>query len=109
VANDPKALPAARALRMATLNGARALGLDAITGSLQAGKAADLIAVNLDSIETQPIYDPISQLVYATGRNRVEHVWVEGKRVVGDGRCLSLDEEGIITNARAWQRQIATL
>ncbi|KAJ0346014.1 hypothetical protein COL154_013910, partial [Colletotrichum chrysophilum] len=72
VAGDPSVIPAYTALQMATLNGARALGIDHITGSLEAGKAADIIAVNLSSLETQPCYDVVSQLVYATGRDKAK-------------------------------------
>jgi len=71
VASDASALPAATALQMATLNGARAYGLENETGSLVAGKAADIVAVNLGALESQPLYHPISQLVYASGRHMV--------------------------------------
>ncbi|HEY9148602.1 MAG TPA: TRZ/ATZ family hydrolase, partial [Gammaproteobacteria bacterium] len=75
VAGDASALPAHKALEMATINGARALGLEATCGSLTAGKAADVVAVNMDDLETQPLYHAISQLVYATGRDKVTDVW----------------------------------
>jgi 5-methylthioadenosine/S-adenosylhomocysteine deaminase len=79
VAGDASVLPAARMLRMATLNGARALGLAGETGSLQPGKAADIVAVDLGHPETEPMYNPLSQLVYATGRHQVTDVWVAGR------------------------------
>lgn len=107
VAGEPKALPAARALRMATLNGARALGMSDLIGTLERGKAADVVAVNLDSIETQPVYDPLSQLVYACGREQVEHVWVGGKQVVRGRECLTVDSGRIIDNAHQWHVRIA--
>lgn len=106
VAEDASALPAADALRMATLNGAKALGLDEITGSLEAGKAADISAVHLGSLETQPLYHPISQLVYATGRDKVSDVWVAGRRLLKQRQLTTLDESAILTQAARWQRKI---
>lgn len=107
IANDASAIPAHTALRMATINGAIALGIADTTGSLEAGKAADLVAVNLASLETQPIYHPISQLVYATGREKVTDVWIAGKQVLHGGRLTTLDSQSIIQQAQAWQARIA--
>ncbi len=106
VAGDASALSAAAALRMATINGARALGLGEITGSIELGKAADLVAVDLSAIETQPIYDVVSQLVYAAGRRQVTDVWVAGHQQLRDGRLLHLDIDDIATRARAWRDRI---
>jgi 5-methylthioadenosine/S-adenosylhomocysteine deaminase len=106
VAQDASALPAAQALRMATLNGARALGLEEETGSLLPGKAADITAVNLGGIETQPLYHAISQLVYASGRHQVSDVWVAGRHVVKEGVLTTLDERDILSKAQAWQQKI---
>ena len=78
ISEDPTAVPAALALEMATLNGARALGLDDKIGSIEVGKVADLTAVALTSPETMPCFDPISHLVYVLGREHVSHVWVAG-------------------------------
>ncbi|MGF6613737.1 5-methylthioadenosine/S-adenosylhomocysteine deaminase [Pseudomonas sp. YL-218 TE3947] len=75
VAGSATALDAHRALRMATLNGARALGIEAETGSLEVGKAADIVAFDLSGLAQQPVYDPVSQLIYATGRDCVKHLW----------------------------------
>ncbi|WP_439888898.1 TRZ/ATZ family hydrolase [Pseudomonas sp. MBLB4123] len=107
VAGSATALDAHRALRMATLNGARALGLDAQIGSLEPGKLADLTAFDLSGLAQQPVYDPVSQLIYASGRNCVEHVWVAGKSLLDGGRLTRLDEQRIIANARAWGAKIA--
>lgn len=106
VANDATALPAQLALRMATLNGAKALGLDEHIGSIVPGKAADLAAVDLSGASTQPVYNPISQLVYAAGRDQVTDVWVHGKRLLADGQLTTLDEEAILRNARGWRERI---
>jgi len=106
VANDASALPAATALRMATLNGAKALGIDQEIGSLSVGKEADLVAVELASIETQPLYNPISQLVYAANRNSVTDVWVAGRHVLKERQLMTLDEEAILANSRQWAQRI---
>lgn len=106
VAQDASALPAAQALRMATLNGARALGLDEDTGSLLPGKAADVTAVDLGGIEAQPLYHAVSQLVYAGGRHLVSDVWVAGRHVVKEGVLTTLDEDDILAKSQAWQQRI---
>lgn len=106
MAGDAAALPAARVLRMATLNGARALGLAEETGSLEPGKSADIIAVNLGLLEAEPVYHPISQLVYATGRHQVSDVWVAGRRLLADQQLITLDTQEIIQRARNWRDRI---
>jgi Cytosine deaminase and related metal-dependent hydrolases len=109
VAADAAALPAVQALRMATLNGAHALGIGEETGSLKPGKAADICAVHLGGIESQPVYHPISQLVYSTTRQQVTDVWIAGKQVVKD-RCLTtLDEQALVEDVRSWRKRIAGL
>ena len=107
VAGDASAVPAATALRMATLNGAKALGIDDETGSLCIGKAADITAVHLGSLEAQPIYNPISQLVYATGRDKVSDVWVAGKHVVKDTSLTTMDADLVHRKACEWGIKIA--
>lgn len=107
VADDASAVPAATALRMATLNGARALGLDDKIGSLVIGKAADVTAVHMGDIESMPVYHPVSQLVYATGRDKVTDVWVGGKQLLKDRTMTTLDEHTIMEKAQSWQRKIA--
>lgn len=106
VAHDASALPAALALRMATLNGAKALGLDNVTGSITPGKAADLTVINLGDVETQPVYHPISQLVYAAGRDKVTDVWVAGKHLLKDRQLTTLDEKELLAKARAWHEKM---
>ncbi|MCC6206699.1 MAG: TRZ/ATZ family hydrolase [Gammaproteobacteria bacterium] len=106
VAGDASALPAAVALRMATLNGARALGLDEEIGSLRRGKFADVVAVNLGDIESRPVYHPVSQLVYACGRQQVSDVWVAGRHLLKDRRLTTLDEDTILANTEAWREKI---
>ncbi|NIP71562.1 MAG: TRZ/ATZ family hydrolase [Gammaproteobacteria bacterium] len=106
VANDAGAVPAHVGLRMATLNGARALGMDEVTGSLVPGKAADVVAVSLGDIETQPVYHPLSQLVYATGRDKVTDVWVNGRHLLNDRVLTTIDEAEVLRAAREWRARI---
>ncbi|MDX1605287.1 MAG: TRZ/ATZ family hydrolase [Candidatus Competibacterales bacterium] len=106
VAGDAAALPAARALTLATLGGARALGLAHEIGSLVPGKAADLIAVDLDAPGTQPVHHPISHLVYATARHQVSDVWVAGRRLLAAGEPTTLDAPAILARAREWGERI---
>ncbi len=104
--HNAAALPALDALRMATLNGARALGTDGETGSLETGKAADIVAVDLNRPETQPIYNPVSQLVYACSREQVRHVWIAGRHLLKDREAVTLDRVDILNKARHWGERI---
>jgi 5-methylthioadenosine/S-adenosylhomocysteine deaminase len=100
------ALPAKTALRMATINGAKALRLDKKIGSLETGKQADMFAINLNSIETQPIYDVISTLIYSANRSQITDVWVAGQRLMQDQQLTTLDEAQLIEKVKHWQRKI---
>lgn len=102
------ALAAHQALHMATLAGARALGLDQITGSLVAGKAADITALDFSNINLAPCYDPISHLVYTVGREHVNHVWVDGKMLLKDKQLTTLDTAELHHRATFWQQRIGT-
>lgn len=108
VAGSATAVDAHRALRMATLNGARALGIDEHTGSLEIGKFADLVALDLSGLAQQPVYDPVSQLIYSTSRDAVRHVWVSGKQLLESGRLTRMDEQQVIANARQWGERISS-
>ena len=108
VAGSARALDAHRALRMATLNGARALGIGEQTGSLELGKLADMVAFDLSRLAQQPIYNPVSQLIYATGRECVRHVWVGGKQLVDEGRLTRMDETRLVATAQAWGDKISS-
>lgn len=105
--DDPSALPAATALHMATLGGARALGLDHRIGSIAPGKAADLVAVDLTGPSTQPLYNPVSQIVYACNGSQVNHVWIAGQRLLHDRRLTTLDLTDTLARARHWRGVIA--
>ncbi|MBK9676405.1 MAG: TRZ/ATZ family hydrolase [Betaproteobacteria bacterium] len=103
---DPAALPAADALRAATLGGAQALGLDADLGSLGPGKFADVVAVDLGTLEAAPCYDPVSHLVHVVGREAVTDVWVAGQRLVADRVLTTVDEAALFARARLWQERL---
>jgi 5-methylthioadenosine/S-adenosylhomocysteine deaminase len=92
---------------MATLDGAIAMGLGSRIGSIEAGKWADLAAVELASTETLPCYDPASHLVYAAGREHVTHVWVAGEIRLQERRLQGLDEGHLHDRARWWQSRIS--
>jgi 5-methylthioadenosine/S-adenosylhomocysteine deaminase len=109
VAGDASAFDAAFALQAATLNGARAIGLADRIGSIVPGKQADLAAVRLDALETQPVYHAISQLVYTAGRRHVSDVWVAGVRKVENGTVLGVDADELRGRAQAWQSRITDL
>jgi 5-methylthioadenosine/S-adenosylhomocysteine deaminase len=109
VANDASAMDAVSALQMATLGGARAMGLGEEIGSIVAGKRADLITVRFDVIEAQPFYNAISQIVYASGRQQVRDVWIDGVPKLRDGALVDLDEAALIAKAGEWRARIAGL
>jgi 5-methylthioadenosine/S-adenosylhomocysteine deaminase len=106
VAADATAVSAAVALQMATLNGARALGLGHITGSLEAGKAADVTAVRLDTLNSMPVYNVISQLVYSSHAGQVSHVWIGGRKVLDEGRLTTLNIQALQEQTNNWRSQI---
>lgn len=106
VAGDPTVLDAHAAIRMATLSGAKALGLDEHIGSLQVGKLADMVAVRTDTLCAQPMHDPASSLVYTSSGSRVSDVWVGGKRLVNNRQLTTLDEPALLSRAMEWGRQI---
>jgi 5-methylthioadenosine/S-adenosylhomocysteine deaminase len=108
VANDASALDAASALRAATLNGAKALGWNERIGSIEPGKQADLTAIRLDDIETQPLYHVISHLVYAAGRHQVSDVWIAGQRKLRDRVLVDLDVGGLRVKTQRWRERIVT-
>ncbi len=104
---DPTVLPAATALEMATINGARAMGLQDAIGSLEVGKFADLVAIDLAQPETQPLYHPISQLVYAADAAQVTHSWVAGKPLLAERQLLTLDLGDILARAGHWAKIVS--
>ena len=105
--DDAAAVPAAQALWMATAGSAAALGLGEEIGTISAGKWADLTCVDLSGINTQPVYDPISQLVYAARSDQVADVWVAGRHRVESGQLKDTDIAGICRRAGEWRERIA--
>jgi 5-methylthioadenosine/S-adenosylhomocysteine deaminase len=106
VRTDVTAVPARRALRLATIDGARALGLDAVIGSIEAGKRADIMVVDLEGAHAQPGGDVFSRLVYACGARDVRHVVIDGTVVVQDREHQTLDVERVIAEARVQGRKL---
>lgn len=108
VAGDASAIPAMTALRMATINGAKALGLDNCCGSLSIGKAADIIAIDLNHLETQPLFCPVSQIVYAASRQQVTDVWVAGKRLLKNRYLTTFNINDLKAKIADWQQHLST-
>lgn len=103
---NPTALSAADTLAMATINGARALGWEQEIGSIVPGKAADLVAVDLSAINTQPLFNVISQVVYALNSRQVTDVWVAGKRLLANTEFTTLDAQKILNGTQEWQKKL---
>jgi 5-methylthioadenosine/S-adenosylhomocysteine deaminase len=104
---DPTALSASQAIKMATLDGARALGLDHMTGSLEAGKSADFIAIDMTGIHMAPNHQVESNIVYAASGTEVTHSWVAGKNVVKNGQLQSLDSDALRHKAADWRAKLS--
>lgn len=102
VAQDPQAMDAATALHAATMAGARAIGLEDRIGSIEVGKRADLVAVDFGALGMQPVYNPLSHLVYAASRRDVSDVWVDGVARVRASELLGVDRERLAANAARW-------
>ncbi|MDZ7594533.1 MAG: TRZ/ATZ family hydrolase [Thiobacillus sp.] len=100
---DAAALPAAAALKAATLGAARALNLDNLIGSIVPGKRADLVAVDLNTLSSQPVFDPVSHLVYVAGREHVTHVWVDGTLKLNNRCLVGLDTDDLAARAAYWR------
>ena len=106
VANDSTCLDAHTTLKMATLNGAKALGLDDTIGSLKKGKQADIVAINLDQLETAPLYEPVSQIIYSVNRQQVSDVWIAGKQVLKNRELTTMEYSKLMEKAKNWESKI---
>jgi 5-methylthioadenosine/S-adenosylhomocysteine deaminase len=106
VAGDPAVMPAASTLHALTLGGATALGLEAEIGSIESGKQADLVAIDLQDVSTQPVHDVAAAVVYAAGRRQVREVWVAGEHLVSDGVLLSADLAALRASAGQWWARV---
>ncbi len=109
IANDAAVLPAKTVLEFATINGAKALGLNNEIGSLEPGKSADLICVDLNTINTQPVLDPLSHLIYATNRENVTDTWVAGEHLFKERELMCMDIESIIMESNKWAKKVLSL
>jgi 5-methylthioadenosine/S-adenosylhomocysteine deaminase len=107
VSGDASAFDASFTLRTATLNAARALGWGDRVGSIEPGKAADLTAVRLDALETQPVFNVVSQLIYACGRHQVSDVWIAGTPKLIAGVLVDMDVAALRAKAREWRQRLA--
>ncbi len=105
-AGNPEALSADTVLRMATINGAKALGFADVTGSLEVGKSADMVAIDLNDLSTMPVYHPVSQIVYAATRHQVSDVWVAGRQLLKEKVLQTMDLSVIKDKVTYWQKQI---
>ena len=106
IARDAAAFPAYQALRSATINAAKALGIENETGSIEIGKSADITVIDIETIESQPMYDPIGHLVYATQRHQVNDVWVAGKHLLHNRQLITLDQAEILARSHEWNSKI---
>ena len=106
VAGDATAVDADTAIRMATINGAKALGIDAITGSLEVGKAADIIAIDFSQLEMQPVHNINSQIAYTHPADKVNYSWVAGKCLMQNRKLLGIDELDVIKRAQQWHKKL---
>ncbi len=109
VSHGPESLPALTALRMATINGAKALGLADEIGSIEIGKRADLVLMNLNSLNAVPSFDPVSTIVYAADPANVETVIIDGKIVLKQRELLTLDENQVLAEARKYAERFAAI
>ena len=106
VANDCTCSNAHTTLKMATLNGAKALGLNKSIGSLKKGKQADIVAIDLNQIETTPLYDPLSQIIYSADRRQISDVWIAGKRLLEKKKLTTIKYEQLIEKSKLWEKKI---
>lgn len=106
---NASAVPAHQALRMATINGAKALGIDHITGSLEKGKAADIVAIDLKDIALQPLHNPVSQLVYTDCSRQVSHVWVNGEHLLNEGLLTGFELSTLTHKVDSWRDKITAI
>ena len=106
VAKDASAVPAAQALEMATINNARALGLDNEIGSLERGKQADIAAIDIEAINNMPLYNPTSQLIYSSQSSQVSHLWCAGQSLLEHGELKTIDTVLLRSKIQTWQKKI---
>ncbi len=106
ISSDASSCSSEQIIRMATINGAKTLGLSDQVGSLELGKKADMIAIDFSHINTQPVYDPVAQLIYSTNSYQVSHVWIDGKAKLNNYSLVDIDAIEIMSKAQQWQQII---
>ncbi|MFV2061567.1 MAG: TRZ/ATZ family hydrolase [Gammaproteobacteria bacterium] len=106
VAQNAEAVSAEQILRSATIDGAKALGMEDSIGSIETSKSADLVAIDLNTIETQPLYKPLSQIIYSSTREQIKHVWVNGAHLLKDRELTTLDLSALLQSAKEWREKI---
>ena len=106
VSHDSTCLDAHTTLQIATINGAKALGLDETIGSLKKGKQADIVAINLDQLETAPLYEAVSQIVYSANRQQVSDVWISGKQLLKSRELTTMEYTKLMDKAKSWEVKI---
>ena len=106
VAQNAEALPAYEALALSTINGAKSMGREDELGSIEVGKQADIAAIDLGGLEAQPVFDPVSQIVYATTRNQVSDVWVAGKQLLANRELTTISATDVAAAASEWRNKI---
>jgi 5-methylthioadenosine/S-adenosylhomocysteine deaminase len=99
-------VPAFKALRMGTIDAARLLGLDGQTGSIETGKWADLACIDLNRLQSQPVYDPVSQIIYACRADQVSDVWIAGRQQLENGKLVNIDEHELLARCMEWRNRI---
>lgn len=109
VADDAAGFDAFSALHAATFGGAKAMGFDHLVGTIEPGKQADLVCVDLSALETQPLHHVVSQLIYATGRHQVSDVWIAGKPKLRGRELVDMDVPRIIANVKQWRERISAI
>jgi 5-methylthioadenosine/S-adenosylhomocysteine deaminase len=107
VAKNAAAMNANEVLRMATIDSATALGLGDSIGTIEPGKWADLACVSLQTVNSQPVYDPLSQVVYTSQPSQVTDVWVAGRHHLDNGRLTEINESEILSRSAEWQQRIS--
>ena len=108
ISEDASAVSAAEALRMATLDGASALGLASEIGSIEIGKWADLACVDLNRVHSQPVYDPLSQLVYTARADQVTDVWIAGRHLMDNSELTHIDSDNVLARSHEWRDRFAS-
>lgn len=108
ISGDARVCNVQQSIQIATINGARALGLGDEIGSIEIGKQADIIALDMSALNTQPLYDPAAQVVYAANSRQVSHVWIAGECQLREAQLCHIDEDQLRYKAQQWQAKIKT-